>query len=258
MRLPRPSFVLPMLAAAVSLSGCGSATSRPLSTPAPAPAAQQTGAVGDTAAFGLRFTGIGYGPDRATYELAKPAYITMIGVTETTIEALMPLATEDPRIEMAGVHTTGLNRSSEVLRGRLPSELTAPDPRMAELQAYNRCVERGRAADKQQAERNRRIVGRDSAGRPIYGPPEYNAADVNYESQCTMPVARSNNSQPDPMRPAKKDRYLLIFVSDSPVRHETIVALRVSETEPRLFTTSIGRKLFGGRDAVWAGYFRPW
>src|SRR5262245_43294076 len=104
MRRPlRSSALLPILLAAAPLT----------ESAAQSTASAKSSAVGDTASFGLRIVAVVGGPDRITYRLPRPAYVTMISVTDSTIEPLMPLVSEEPRIVMAGEHTTGLNRGRE-------------------------------------------------------------------------------------------------------------------------------------------------
>jgi hypothetical protein len=222
------------------------------------PAAARTGAVGDTARYRIKVTAIAYAPDRATYETSAPGYVTIISVTERAIEALVPLATEDPHVEMAGTRTTGLSRGREGI-AMIPSQvLAAEQARVAEIQDYNRCLERARAYDKARAEQNRRVVGRDSAGRPIYGPPEFHAADRSAESSCVLQQPAPEQPQARSTPGIRGNRHLLLFLSDTPVAHRQILELSVSEADPRIMAAAIGRKLFADRGATWSGYYQPW
>ena len=224
------------------------------------------GAVGDSVAFGVRITGLAYGPDRATYELARPAYITVLSVTDEGIASITPNVSEATRIEMAGTHTAGLNmlrndgnRVMDRFGPRAARTVPEEDATLAEIAEYNRCLAQARAADARRREANRRVIGRDSAGRPIYGPPEERAGERTAESYCRVPSTPNRGPlTSQPAVRAKPGRFLMVFASDTPVTYRQIVELAITETDPRLMTISIGRKLFGPRNSIWSGYFLPW
>lgn len=266
------------MATAGLLAACGGPPS-PAAAPSPqagAGAAQPAagsslirpvvGAVGDSAAFGIRVTGIGHGPDRATYDLARPAYITILSITDEAIASITPNVSEATRIEMAGTHTAGLNslrsdgnRVADRFGPRAARTVPEEDATLAEIAEYNRCLAQARATDAKQREANRRVIGRDSAGRPIYGPPEERAGERTAESYCRIP-SRPNR---EPLTyqsavQAKPGRYLMVFASDTPVAYRDILELAITETDPRLMAISIGRKLFGPRNGIWSGYVLPW
>jgi hypothetical protein len=257
MRPHAASATLAAVSLAALLAACGAAASVSTSAARPAPASAPAialGSVGDTATFKISRAVIGYGPDRVTFEMSRLGYITLIGVDSANITPILPLVSETPRIEMAGPHTFGLNA-----RAKAVGAVSVIPENTAELQAYNRCVTQAIAYDKAREQQSRKVIGRDSAGRPIYGPPEPIATTESAERRCVDPSTRQvESATSQPALPARPGRYLLLYVSDTPVNHEAIVALKITENDPRLMTISIGRKLFNGRDALWAGYFRNW
>lgn len=259
------------LALMFALGACrGSAPATPRSLPAGATAAVSptivASVVGDSTAFGARITGLGYGPDRASYVLNKPAYVAFIGVTDRAIASLIPAIGVESKIESAGAHTAGLNNSArgDRVADRFGARrgIADVDASAAQLQEYNRCLARAREADRQRAEGQRRVIGRDSAGRPIYGPPEYRADVQSAESYCRAPQAPQTSRQAGINSigrvPAQRGRMLILYVSDTPVAHKDVLELAITETDPKLVALSIGRKLFGQRGAQWSAHLVPW
>jgi hypothetical protein len=188
-------------------------------------------------------------------------------VTDSAIGAIVPHVDTPSQIEMAGTHTAGLLRQAGVATTiaqqfgeRAAGTIVDDNVRLAELSEYNRCVARAMSADKSRREASRPIIGRDSAGRPIYGPtPPQTASEPDPESYCRVPRAASSAAADAPgMFPARPGRYVILYLSDTPVAYKDILALAITESEPRLMASSIGRKLFTAKGAIWSGYFRPW
>jgi hypothetical protein len=265
MKIPQVIFAaLAAATVAASITACGGSPARVAgAAPAPARGVPAFGSVGDTAAFGLKLTGLAYAPDRITYEVNRPSYVTILSVSQSSIVSIIPRVDVDSRIEMAGSHQTPLTvLDTKAAKSVVPSSMSAApilndDARVAEVQEYNRCMARAAAASKRDEEASRRVVGRDSAGRPIYGPPTVVPNERNYENQCAQRQASTQTPAPPRFEsaPGQPGRFLLIFASDTRVEHKQVLELAVTESDPRLMTIAIGRKLFGG-GAIWSGLYR--
>jgi hypothetical protein len=236
-----------------------------LACAAPAPAQQArskpTPGVGETAEFGVKITGVAYGPDRVNYEMSRAAYITIIVVNESSILSIVPSEAAASTIESAGAHVSGLTRMGVANNTQRFANAPGVDANAVTAAEYERCMARAAQYARTQAQNRRVIVGRDSAGRPIYGPAEPSMDDqMRAEASCG---ANARNSTQQPLRgpvsaPAKKDRYLFIYATDTPVNVQAIIDLKITENDPKLMAISMGKKLFDIRGARWAGYYIPW
>jgi hypothetical protein len=222
-----------------------------------------TPSVGETAEFGVKIIGVAYGPDRVNYEMTRAAYITIIVVDETSILSIVPSEAVPSSIESAGAHVSGLTRLGSVNNVGKERFGSAPGVDLAAVTAaaYERCMVRAAQTARAQAQNRRVVVGRDSAGRPIYGPAEPTMDDqMRAEAACGS--ASRNSSQQPPQGPvsvpSKKNRFLFIYATDTPVDAKTIAALAITENDPKLMAIAMGKKLFDVRGARWAGYYIPW
>jgi hypothetical protein len=224
----------------------------------PAPA----GPLGDTAVFRVRVTSVAYGSDRATYELRRPSYVTIVSVTDSGIVAITPLPEFPARLEGGGAHTRSLYGNAVLVPAvnANGAQQSAANEDMEEYarqeDAYNRCTA---AAAARRRSAPPVVIGHDKDGKPIYGTPPESATDqYSPESGCSrlMPSRRDGPAR-TPGHPVA-GRYLMVFASDAPVEYRDIVALGVSESDPQLIAFAIGNKLFGARGAQWAGYVSPW
>lgn len=224
------------------------------------------GSRGDTARFGVKVVDVMYAPDRSTYELARPAYVTVLSVASDRIAAIAP-ATGKSELVGSGSHTIGLDREAGIQLGRIQASfrngrLLPDDASAAQVRDYNRCLTRARGAAAQRREARRPIVGYDSSGKAIYGPPPLIDApgDVDLEVRCRIPPASGAQAAPRVAAPSPKTagRYLLIFASDTPIETRDIEELVVNESDVRSITLVVGQKLFGVRGANWSVTFRPW
>lgn len=217
----------------------------------------------------MRITAIAGGPARATLELARPSFVTVLSVTPDRIEAITPVTGMMAELVGAGARVVSLERElgggnsvgerfGAVAETVLPDDITA-----AELQEYNRCMANARRIDAARRESRRRIVGRDSAGRPIYDPTPVPpvAGEWTAESQCMANAQRRRGAAatptPTPVA-AQPGRYLLVFASDASVSHTDVLRLDISEGDPRSIAATIGVRLFEPRQARWAVAYTPW
>jgi hypothetical protein len=220
-----------------------------------------TPGVGETAEFGVKITGIAYGPDRVNYETTRAAYITIIVVDETSILSIVPSEAAASTIEAAGAHVSGLTRMGGARNAERFGNAPGVDPAAVTAAAYERCMARAAQSARAAAQNRRVVVGRDSAGRPIYGPAEPTMDDqMRAEASCGS--ASRNSSQQPPQGPvsvpSKKNRFLFIYATDTPVDAKAIAALAITENDPKLMAIAMGKKLFDVRGARWAGYYIPW
>jgi hypothetical protein len=236
-----------------------------LACAAPAPAqqarAKPTPGVGETAEFGVKITGVAYGPDRVNYEMSRAAYITIIVVNESSILSIVPSEAAASTIESAGAHVSGLTRMGVADNLNRFGGVAGVDPTAVTSAEYERCMMRADQIARLNARNRRVIVGRDSAGRPIYGPAEVTVDDQRMaESRCNATTRSSSQKAPvTSQAPAgKKDRYLFIYATDTPVNVQAIIDLKITENDPKLMAISMGKKLFDIRGARWAGYYIPW
>lgn len=248
-----PVRIRPSLSIAASL----------IATTVAVPAGAQ--AVGDVATFGARIQRVAYGPDRATYTLTRPAYVTLISVTDKAIQALIPVVGMKSQMEGSGDHVASMSRQTDSAGNRVADRFGsvkggAEDiTTVAQLADYNRCISAARAADARRREGTRRVVGRDSSGKPIYGPPEPSAADIGQDAESRCSVKQATGAQPAaPTGRAQKGRYLLLFASDTPIEFHDITDLVVSEGDIRSITKVVGDRLFGVRGANWSAHYLPW
>lgn len=235
--------------------------------PVLAPVAAMAGAAGDTAAFGLSLVSLSYSPDLVSYELRRPSYVTILSVSQSAVEAIIPGANAPSRIEMAGPHLAGLTRFRDsaslsavpAVNSRI-GPLLDGDARLADVQEYNRCIAQAEAMNRRDEQASRRIIGRDSAGAPIYGPPTVAPAERNYGTRCAQRrvLPRPTGAEGPPSVAKQAGRYLLLFASDTPVSHHQVLELAISESDPLLITRTIGSRLFGPRAAIWSGLYRAW
>jgi hypothetical protein len=219
-----------------------------------------TPGVGETTEFGVKITGVAYGPDRVNYETTRAAYITIIVVNETSILSIIPSDAAPSTIEAAGAHVSGLTRLGVANNANRFGGVPGVDPTAVTAAEYERCMARAAQVARANAQNRRVIVGRDSAGRPIYGPAEVTVDDQRMaESRCT--ASNRGSSQNGPVvasQPAAKNRYLFIYATDTPVDAKAIAALAITENDPKLMAIAMGKKLFDVRGARWAGYYIPW
>jgi hypothetical protein len=219
-----------------------------------------TPGVGETAEFGVKITGVAYGPDRVNYELTRAAYITIIVVNESSILSIVPSEAAASTIESAGAHVSGLTRMGVANNAQRFANAPGVDANAVTAAEYERCMSRAAQVARLNAQNRRVIVGRDSAGRPIYGPAEVTVDDQRMaESRCNMSQSSTQQAPRGPVSaPAKKDRYLFIYATDTPVNVQAIIDLKITENDPKLMAISMGKKLFEIRGARWAGYYIPW
>lgn len=265
----RWAFALTLTSAAVACGGSAPARSTSAGLPE-LPAAGIAGAqalspeaLGTSDKFAVRIVGVGVDPGRAVFELSQPSYVTLISVTATTIEAILPGNGAKQQIVASGLHVAILRQLDSTRFGVADrfgarSGLLEDNVGAAELQEYNRCLANARQINAQRRQARRPVVGRDSAGRPIYGEAAPSADPrEDAERYCRMPASRTASaSGPAPAR--AKGRYLLLYASDTPITNRDIVALAISEGDPRSIAEVIGRRLFGARGAQWSGTFVPW
>ncbi len=216
------------------------------------------------AAFGVRVTGVAYGPDRAMYELSRPAYVVVISVTDKAIHPVSPSQTITPALVGSGMHAVALDPESRgdirgVSLNAADGSAAVRDESAAGVMEYNRCLARARQESSRRREARRPIIGRDSLGRPIYGPPPtLDEPGVDLESRCRMPVTERPQAAMSAQRPAVSGRQLLIFASDTPVEYRDIIDLVITEGDPRSVAAVIGRKLYDIRGARWSATYLPW
>lgn len=219
-----------------------------------------TPGVGETAEFGVKITGVAYGPDRVNYELSRAAYISIIVVNETSILSIVPSEAAPSSIVSAGSHVAGLTRLGVADNTSRFGGVPGVDPSAVTAAEYERCMTRAAQVARLNAQNRRVIVGRDSAGRPIYGPAEVTVDDQRMaESRCNMSQRSSSQTPAATSRTtAAKNRFLFVYATDTPVNVQAIVDLKITENDPKLMAISMGKKLFDVRGARWAGYYIPW
>ena len=261
--------------AALTLVGaagaCGGST--PAASPRTAPtSADRAGTAGAQALtseelgtrdkFAVRIVGVGVDPARAIFELSQPAFVTLISVTEAKLEAIIPVAGVPSQIVPSGMHVANfrqLDSAKYSVADRFGARAGVLEDNVgaAALGEYNRCLANARQLDAQRRQAQRPVVGRDSTGRPIYG--EAAPTDPRQESErfCRMPASR-NTAAAGGVQSGAKLRYLMLFASDMPTETRDIVALAITEGDPRSIAEVIGRRLFGARGAQWSGSFVSW
>ena len=272
-RLPATAPKIVALTLLSAVAACGRST--PAASPGPAPA--PTGAVaaqllspdiiGTSERLAVRILGVGVDPSRAVFELSQASYVTLISVTATTIEAIVPGNGVRQQIVAGGLHVAVLRQLDSTRFGvadRFGARAGVLEDNVgaAELLEYNRCLANARLVDARRRQAVRPVVGRDSAGRPIYG--EAPPTDPRQESEryCRMPASRAATGAGSAGSAGSADartqgRYLLLYASDTPITSRDIVNLTISEGDPRSITEVIGRRLFGARGAQWSGAFAP-
>src|SRR5262249_45710136 len=127
----RSSHSVAWTSIAILAAACSSASQGGSSGAAPSPVAasatrnpnslaaqpRKTGAIGDVENFGVKVTGVGYGPDRATYELTRASYVAMLVVTDSGIGAIMPLREFPAQLQGGGAHTNSLLATDKGMGG---------------------------------------------------------------------------------------------------------------------------------------------
>lgn len=235
------------------------------SAPGTQPTTAAGTAAGDTTAFGARILRVVGGPARATYELDRPAYVTLLSVDFRSIVAIAPVTGMKSELLGRGQHTAGLSQQTEAgdfsvgARFGPRAGLTEDPASAAAVGEYNRCVANARRAAAQRRTGPRPVIGRDSTGQPIYGPPTESADDARRsdEHRCKMPTIGIQHAA-DQSAPAKPGRYLLLFASDTPVAYRDVTELVITAADVRTTAQIIGDKLFGVRGARWSVSSLPW
>jgi len=231
----------------------------------PAQSARDTArTVGTATDFAVRIVSVASNPSRATFELARPAYVTVISVTETAIDAILPVVGMKQKIIGGGTHVASLSRQVDVAAngvidrfGNAGANVASDDATADQIREYNRCLAGARQAESKRRDASRRVTGYDKDGKPIYGPAS--EPTIDYEALCRAPQGKANaNRSPQLATPAKPGRYLLIYASDTPIEFRDITELTVTESTIRLTAYTIGKRLFGVRGAAWSGHIAPW
>ncbi|MDA1082572.1 MAG: hypothetical protein O2973_13055 [Gemmatimonadetes bacterium] len=232
-------------------------------------AAALSGTLGASPEFAVARVEVAYGPERVTYELQRPAYVTVLSVTDDRIEAIVPDAGKRSELVGSGSRIVGLNREANTavnaanarFRGMDTRGVAPNDVTMAQMQEYNRCVARARQISANRRAAKRPIIGYDSLGRAIYGPAPTidDPGDFDFERQCRYPTPARPTPGPAAQRQAPQaGRYLLIYTSDTPVEHRDVLELVVTGGDVRSIATTVGRKLFDLRGALLSVTYLPW
>lgn len=247
---------------AVAVTAC--ARHAPLASSTTARAAN--GRAGDTAAFDVRIVGVAYAPDRLSLRVARPAFVTVVAVTPDRIVPLLPTAGTSSEAVPDGERTMSLevqggdgrNRVAE----RFPRSGAADDAASAAaVMEYNRCLANARRVNEARKRTERRQVGTDSLGRPVFetvvvddpsSDPRHDA-----ERQCREPDGSVGRLRaPDASHGGT--RMLFVFASDTPVSQQNVVDLAIPEGDARSIAAAIGGRLFTARGGRWAAAYAPW
>ena len=267
-RAPIGTAIIAALAAACHRTPAPQQLSADVSQIAPRVIAEEAmhGSRGDTAQFGVKIVDVSYAPDRATYELRRPSYVTVVSITQDRVTAITPSVGRSG-LAGSGSHTLGLDeesrRSLDNLRANYRiGRVTPDDASAAQIMEYNRCLSRARAVSAARRSGRRPIIGRDSTGNPIYGqaPLLDSPDDIDYEARCRIPTSpgKGENDRTTRQAPEAENRYLLVFAADTPIEARDIEDLVITESDVRSIAVVVGRKLFDIRGAQWSVTFLPW
>ncbi len=220
-----------------------------------------SGTAGDTALFEGRIATVTRNPARVAFHLGRPAYVTLVSVDDRMIEAISPAPGARPVLVARGVHVASLlrgwDREIPTTDGRTnaPADLISA----AAVMEYNRCLANARQRDAQRRSGPRPVVGRDSSGAPIYGPPTETADDArrSLQDRCRMPSVGIDPAAADYAR-IKPGRFLLLLASDTPIENVDISNLVVTSADIRATVQIIGDKLFTVRGARWSASYVAW
>jgi hypothetical protein len=219
------------------------------------------GSAGD-AEFAVVVTRINHTPAFVGVDFARPAYLTVVLVTPERIMPMLPVLGKRSEIIGAGEQVVGMgvtaDSAANSLGQRFRGTQVAETPSASALMEYNRCMARAESASK--ARRTvRKQVGTDKDGKPIYVTEELPDLDRTVDRACRLPSAETGALRgPTGIPSQSTGSTLLVFASDTPVDHQDIVNLAVSESGARAIAQSIGNKLFASRGAKWSVTFVPW
>ncbi len=256
-----------LLTAAAMLACRGSAprTAPQSARAAPTAFASTSGTAGDTSLFESRIARVTRNPAQLSFHLDRPAYVTVISVDDKTIDAIAPRAGARSELVGRGSHIAslvhGMNAEFESQAMRPGRNTNPPDDVVsaAAVMEYNRCVANARQMDAQRRSGPRRIIGRDSSGAPIYGPPEETADDAlrSLQDRCRMPTVGISQTTVDYALP-KPGRFLVLFASDTPIEQVDIAKLVVTAANIMATVQTIGDRLFTVRNSRWSASYVAW
>lgn len=230
------------------------ACSRNTLNQAPATASKNSGAIGDSTAFGLRITGFNGPRNRATFRLTEPAYVVALAVIPG--ERVDPVALRmaaDTAIKASGMHQVS------IAMPRGPGLATKqPGPGQSE---YERCVAQ-RSVLGAQAPKTTTIY--DSTGKPVTREvtsgstwPEEHAAEL----QCDyLEPGKGAGTRPSAM--PHPDRYLLLIASNVRLTEAELLdrlsAMAVTADDVPATLAGVASALYPDRSATWSGHYTRW
>jgi hypothetical protein len=249
-----------LLAAAASVVACHRAPAPALRDP------EIEGVIGDTSALGARILQIDRVGHRATFRLAKPAFVLVLAVAPgRSIDPVWFDPDETPSLMTADKHTVPLRMPETVgpaARGGAAQQDQLPAAVQAEI---DRCV---RQATPRPPRRRPPKIVRDSAGRIIKvepGEPGRTSSsmdEVEAERNAQRACAAKYGNRAGATTPDTHERYLVVLASNTSMTTIELAArlnaLTVTATDSRSTIAAVAQGLFFDRHAVWSGHYVRW